>query len=92
MKSYYNNSAPCFDGDCLVRMANGDMKKVRDIRKGDLIASPAINGLGAAVSCVIRTPCLNNQAFFVEFEGGLIITPYHPMRVGNKWCFPCDLK
>ncbi|EAR87575.1 von willebrand factor type A domain protein, putative (macronuclear) [Tetrahymena thermophila SB210] len=92
MASYYNNSAPCFDGNCLVKMANGDIKKVMDIRKGDLIASPAINGVEAKVSCVVKTPCLNNQAYFVEFEDGLIITPYHPIRVNGIWQFPCQLK
>lgn len=56
-----------------------------DIRKGDLIASPAINGVEAKVSCVVKTPCLNNQAYFVEFEDGLIITPYHPIRVNGIW-------
>lgn len=60
MNSYYNNSAPCFDGDCLVKMEDDSMKKVRDIRKGDFIASPALQGSPASVSCVVRTPCLNN--------------------------------
>ena len=24
--------------------------------------------------------------------GGLLITPYHPVRIDGKWHFPCDLK
>ncbi|KAL4485757.1 hypothetical protein ABPG72_012297 [Tetrahymena utriculariae] len=92
MSQYYNNNAPCFDGNCLVKMVNGDFKKVMDIKKGDLIASPAINGLGAEVSCVIKTECSNSNAYLVEFEDGLIITPYHPIRVKNNWYFPCQLE
>ncbi|KAL4466107.1 hypothetical protein ABPG74_004344 [Tetrahymena malaccensis] len=92
MSQYYNNNAPCFDGNCLVKMANGGFKRVMDIKKGDLIASPAMNGLGAEVTCVIKTQCPNNNTYLVEFEDGLIITPYHPIRVKNNWFFPCQLK
>jgi len=28
---------------------------------------------------------------FVRFRDGLLITPYHPIRIGKEWHFPIDL-
>jgi hypothetical protein len=39
----------------------------------------------ATVVCVVVTPCASNTAFFVEFPGGLSITPYHPVRLNGRW-------
>lgn len=73
-------------------MAGNLKKKVKDIRKGDVVISPAVNGEQTKVICVIKTPCLNNEAFLVEFGNGLIITPYHPIRINTIWRFPCELQ
>lgn len=38
MGDYYNcGGGGCFAGDCLVKMANGELKKVKEVVKGDLV-------------------------------------------------------
>eukprot|EP01112_Ceratiomyxa_fruticulosa_P020975 TRINITY_DN7285_c0_g2_i1.p1 TRINITY_DN7285_c0_g2~~TRINITY_DN7285_c0_g2_i1.p1 ORF type:complete len:812 (-),score=239.44 TRINITY_DN7285_c0_g2_i1:113-2548(-) len=89
MYAYHRSSAPCFDGNSIVKMANGEEKKVGLIKKNDMVLS--LNGQPAKVLCVIKTHCANSKTHLVELEGGLRITPYHPVFVGDKWCFPLDL-
>jgi len=52
MSVFNNSSNPCFDGDCLVTMADGSFKSVKDIRMGDRVVS---NGCIAIVKCVLKT-------------------------------------
>jgi hypothetical protein len=86
----YNTGGGCFAGSCLVRLANGTHKRVADIQKGDVVAT--LNGQSARVLCVMKIHCDRQQAELVEFEGGLLITPYHPVRIAGKWSFPQDLQ
>jgi len=87
--SVYNNSCnPCFDGNALVLMDNGTLKKVKLICKGDRVMSP----YGATeVVCVVKTNCYQGKAELVELNGGLVITPWHPVKIQGKWKFPADL-
>ncbi len=89
MGVYHSSSNPCFDGKCLVRMADGSKKMVQDLKKGDQVHAP--NNRAVTVVCVVRTHCPQGTAELVELEGGLLVTPYHPVRLGGKWHFPCDL-
>jgi len=41
MSRYNNRNGPCFHGRSMVTMANGERKPVSEIRKGDLVISPA---------------------------------------------------
>jgi len=89
--SYYNNSYnPCFDGNCLVLTGDKSEKCVKDIKKGDIIISS--NGRQAKVICVVKTHCKNGKANLVELDGGLLITPWHPVRINSVWSFPSDLE
>jgi len=88
MSSYHNRSNPCFRGDCLVSMANGARVAVKDLARGSVVRTP--DGSDAAVLCVVKTHCAGT-AQLVELAGGLVITPYHPVRVNGRWHFPCDL-
>ena len=38
MASFHNAGNPCFDGQCLVKLANGTHKRVADMKRGDLVA------------------------------------------------------
>jgi len=88
--SYYNSpSNPCFDGDCQVFMADGSQKKVKFVEKGDRVMTPNKNP--AEVLCVVKTICRDQKAELVELQGGLLVTPYHPVRIDGKWNFPRDL-
>jgi len=89
MARYNNASSGCFHGDCSVLMANGTMKSAKEIRKNDLVMTP--NGNSAKVSCVLKINCIRNKTQLVEIRGGLLITPWHPVRIDNIWQFPCYL-
>lgn len=82
MDRFYNNRGSCFAGSCLVAMANGTIKEVCEIIKGDSVKTC----LGESkVVCVVRGTCLDNLNSLVELDGGLLITPYHPVRINNVW-------
>ena len=85
-RSYNNSSNPCFDGSCLVKTSDGGVKTVRDISKGDRVHG------GGEVLCTIQTLCENDRCELVEMDGGLLITPYHPIRIDGVWTFPKDIK
>ena len=78
----------CFAGECLVDMGNGERKLVKDMTKGDLIATP--NG-SARVVCVIKSLTMNGTSKICEFENGLMITPGHPIMHNGEWKYPRDI-
>jgi hypothetical protein len=88
MSSYYSSGNPCFAGSSLVRMADRSVKEVKDIVKGDLVAS-SIDV--AEVKCVVRTVIPSGRTKLVALPSGLLVTPYHPLRVQGTWHFPCQL-
>jgi len=88
MNNYNSSGNVCFAGQCKVMMGDKTFKRVDNIQKNDIIMTP--NG-EAKVECIVKTNCLNQKADLVELEGGLIVTPWHPIRVNGKWCFPNTL-
>ena len=50
MDDYYDEYGGCIDGECLATMADSTTKKVKDLKKGDLVMSE--NGV-AEIECVI---------------------------------------
>ena len=90
MNVFSQSSGPCFEGNCIVLMKNNRTKKVQDIRQGDIVQTP--NNGNAKVICVTKTICKKNKTLLVEFESGLKITPYHPIRLNEIWKFPINIK
>jgi len=89
MAQYNTASGGCFAASCLVSMADHTQKRVCDIKKGDLVST--LNNRQAEVLCVMKIRCYQSYTDLVELEGGLLITPYHPIKMGGKWRFPCDV-
>jgi len=83
MNKYYNYHGGCFHGDINVAMHNGT-KLVKDLKKGDIVMG------GAKIECVVKHECVDNKARLCQYNG-LVITPYHPIKVDNKWVFPIDV-
>ena len=81
MAQYNNYYGGCIDANCDVMMANGKLKKIKDIVKGDLVKTPTSE---SKVSCVLKTT-MNASIPMVHFPRGLVITPYHPVRINNQW-------
>jgi len=80
----------CFAGDCLVQLANGSTKQVKHIRKGDLVRTS--NEQIATVNYTIQIKRKTKRAPMVVFDNGLVITPWHPIRINDKWIFPHDIR
>ena len=78
----YNAYGGCFTGNAFVEMNKGNKKKVKDLRKGDILLN------GAEVLCVVENKinkvenvvCINDACFSL----------YHPIEIKGKWVFPCQ--
>jgi hypothetical protein len=81
----YNPSGGCFDGNCLVTMADGTTKPAMDIVRGDMILS--FSGVAAEVYEIVRT-LVSSTAQAVVFKSGLRITAWHPIFMNGHWIFP----
>ena len=91
LANLYNPAGGCFDGGCLVTMADGSRKPAREVRVGDLVR-PAVGGEAGEVFVVLRTR-VPATAEAVRLRGGLAITAWHPVRrdePGAAWIFPRD--
>lgn len=84
MATFNADDSGCFMGNCLVKMYDGMLKPVSEIRKGDILKE------GFQVQCVIRRHP-NKMCKMVKFPQGLTITPWHPVRAAENtnWKFPC---
>lgn len=87
MSQYYDEQGGCIHEDCLVTMGNGQIKKVKQLKKGDIVVG--ING-PAAIKCVVKTE-VKKTIEMVKFPSGLIITKYHPVFYNGKWEFPIHI-
>lgn len=81
MQVYNNACGGCIYGECQVLMADGSLKKVKDIKKDDLIMSS--NNVSTKVKCVIKTLCKNNKSNLVYLPEGVALTPWHPVFYNN---------
>ncbi len=85
MASYYNSGGGCFGPECDVKMADGTIKKMKDIKRGDIFKTPTSEA--SVISVVkIKTDALLEMVYMK----GLVITPYHPVRIEGKWYFPIE--
>jgi len=98
MSTYNSQDNPCFDGNCLVSMANGSLTKVSDLVKGDKVISLYnpydINTSQVGnVVCILKTVIAGGICKMVSFDNGLKITPWHPIiNEHGDWKFPFDMK
>ena len=95
MAVYNCSSGGCFHGDCNVRMADGSLCLVKNIRKGDLVrVAPTAHTTGKAeIKCTVKIICDKGTEKLVRLPGsGLRLTPWHPvLGPDNKWTFPAAL-
>lgn len=98
MSSYNSQAGPCFDGNCIISMANGTKKKISELMKGDCVFSLEnpnnINSLYviSKVVCILKTIVLGNYREMTVFDNGLKITPWHPiLNEKSEWVFPFNI-
>ena len=88
IKSYPIKSSEslCFHGNCTVKMADKSIKLLCNIRTGDKIHTPYGT---TSVKYITKQECLNRQCEMIFIpEGGLLVTPTHPIKYHNKWIHP----
>jgi Mg-chelatase subunit ChlD len=89
MANFYNQHGGCIDGECLVLMHDGSFKKIKEIKQGDLVTTG--DGKSAKVKCVVKTTIGSKKTGLVCLEGGLKLTPWHPVRINGIFEFPINL-
>ena len=89
MRVFHNRSNPCFEGSCSIAMADGSVRRVDALCKGDRVAT-AGSKAGAAVACVVKTRCMGGMMTLTRLADhpGFSVTPYHPIRRHGVWVFP----
>lgn len=85
--TYYNYNNVCFDGGNRVEMADGSFKLVRHCVKGDEVRT--CEGT-STIRCVIKT-LVGERTDLCELPSGLLLTPWHPVRIQKEWVFPSSL-
>ena len=74
-------------------MRDGSTKAVRDIVKGDQVATRA-DGVAsyATIQCLIKFEIPSKRKRLCRFENGLLVTPGHPILHQGEWAFPRDVQ
>jgi len=97
MSSYNDPQGGCVDSYCMIAMFNGTSKRLKDVKKFDIVKSIDENNkiVGAKVLCVLETLIESGTRNYVSVNG-VLITPWHPIKFGlhgkeETWCFPGEL-
>jgi hypothetical protein len=86
MSVYNSSNAPCFAGECLVKVPGGTEVRVEQLKRGMEIESM----IGPrTVAAVVRTTIPTGEALLCRI-GDLKVTPWHPVALQGKWMFPAD--
>ena len=94
LAAYNNVSGGCFDSNCVITMADGTKKSLKNLEKNDFVQSVDKNNhiVNARVVCVVEMKIKMGIREMVDLEGGLSITPWHPVKKNNEWTFPANIK
>ena len=94
MSAYNDPGGGCFDSNCTITMGDGNKKILKNLKAGDIIMSAKEDNtlVTAKVVCILEIKNTMGIKEFVDFEGGLYITPWHPIKYNNKWVFPANIK
>ena len=84
MEEYKRSDCICFDGEGIVLLANNTYIKVNELKKGDRLFN--LNNMQCKVVCVIKQNI--NAEIDVCSVNEMLISPYHPIYLFNKWMFP----
>jgi len=79
-QSFNSQNNGCFHGNTNIIMADYNIKKIKDIIKGDKLLDK--DNKVSTVVCLIKMKCINNKCFLTEIKGikeNFFITPCHPV-------------
>jgi len=91
MQAFNDPNGGCVHGRSLAVMASGGSRPASELKKGDVLQG--LDGETAEVVCVVETPgaTTTTAARLVQISEGLLLTPYHPVKMGGAWVFPADV-
>ena len=103
MHSYRDNGGGCCAPGSMVRMDDGSLKPVEEVKKGDeVVTIISKNGIdyidSGIVECVVVTECSGGYQSMVSLNSitgkKLNITPYHPVIMPGKkeWIYPNSIR
>jgi Mg-chelatase subunit ChlD len=86
MDRYMDRYGGCLHPDGCVILRDGTIKRVKNLRQGDVLPN------GARVRCNVQLS-INAPLPMCRLPGGLLITPWHPvcMPGSDSWCFPAHI-
>ena len=79
---FYNAYGGCFNGDAFVELNNGKKRKVKYLKKGDVLSN------GATVVCLVENK-INKFENVVKIND-VYFSLYHPIEYKGEWVFPCE--
>jgi uncharacterized protein YegL len=85
MQIFNNRSGGCFHENCTIQLANGSFEKARNVIRGMKLHD------GNTIVAVMKTICFGGIIDLVHFPTGLMVTPFHPVKINGDWKFPRDL-
>ncbi|KAJ9615023.1 hypothetical protein H2200_001097 [Cladophialophora chaetospira] len=84
MSSYNSSTAPCFEGNCLVTMGDGNRLPIKSLKPGMSVWTP----MGSrAIAAILKTRVRGEQQKLCRV-GELLVTPWHPIKHNGRWVFP----
>ena len=86
LATVHYSAGPCFLGDGMVLMVDGNELRVDQIRKGH-----RVNG-NHRVLCVIKTLVTHSNVVRLGDGTGCGFTEWHPVYIGGNWYHPNSLK
>jgi len=95
--TFNSSSSTCVGGGCMVLMADGTRKRAAVVDVGEKVwvdrGEPDDSGMlrwcVAAVTHIVETRP-TSKVSLVEFPGGLIVTPNHPVKFSGKFVHPIN--
>lgn len=85
MANYNNASGGCFLGDSMVRMCDGKYMKIDCLEQDDIVWG------GYIVKCVVKFVVSSCEIVRLGKTGNCKITPWHPIKMNEKWVYPIDV-
>jgi hypothetical protein len=81
----------CIHGDGNVKLNNNTFKKIKELKKDDYVECLDKNNTiqYCKILCVVIT--IVNRPVDMTTINDLIVTPYHPIKINDKWEFPIDV-
>lgn len=81
----------CFTGDTLVHMADGGLKRIDQVQKGDMVITSAIDSAYSKCGAAIMTGVNEVNTYHMSDGSEISMTKNHPVYTTDGWILAEDL-